>query len=437
MKDVLDKAGHITAAEFQRTREAAVAVRDGEVGAGAGGALSALVAAGVTAEVTQSGGERVFLTQPTVAAQSAQLEAEVGIEVAVDLPRRVTAGGGVDGIGDGNGGDKAHRVTLGDQAVDRELQARHRIGIVLQRAGENVPGRGEPVAAALALARVGSELGVGEASGLLELVGAAGDAEVAPQLVVDAVAQGGVQHVGAVFAVLAPAVTLAVVVEGVVGKVAHRAAHRIVGTPQPVAAKTLPAFDAELAVGRGLADAVVEQPAELRTELKPGGATHQRDRLHRLGRRVVVGFGIAVGVRGDIDAVLPHVELPGAVRAQPAAGHADLHARAVAFPHAQPRRLAEKLPRLVLHGVYELVVEPDLFGLLPGHQLHRLHLPQPLPAPLPVPLDIHGLQGIRPGDRRVGHRLLSPQHTGFQHQNRQSGHTQQSQLHPYFYLDLF
>ena len=35
------------------------------------------------------------LTQPTVAAQSAQLEAEVGIEVAVDLPRRVTAGGGL------------------------------------------------------------------------------------------------------------------------------------------------------------------------------------------------------------------------------------------------------------------------------------------------------------------------------------------------------
>lgn len=414
MKDVLDKAGHITAAEFQRTREAAVAVRDGEVGAGAGGALSALVAAGVTAEVTQSGGERVFLTQPTVAAQSAQLEAEVGIEVAVDLPRRVTAGGGVDGIGDGNGGDKAHRVTLGDEAVDRELQARHRIGIVLQGAGEDVPGRGEPVARAQALPGVGGKLRIGEAAGLLQAVGAAGVGEIRLPLFRDAVADGAVQHIGTVATVLAPALGLAVVVEGEIRQPADRAAQRVEGTPKAVAAAALPAFDGQLAIGRRLPDAVVEQPAELRTVLQSRRPTHQRDRLHRLGGRVVVGLGITEGIRGDVVAVLPHVELPGAVGTQSAAAHADLHAGAVAFPYADARRLSEELARLVLHRVRAQVVKPDQLGLLTRQQHQPIPLRQPLPAPFPEALDVHRLQSIRPKELLPA-RLLCPYYAGNEH----------------------
>lgn len=396
MKDVLDKGRQVAAAEFQRTRETTVAVRNGEVGSGAGGALSALVAAGIAAEVTQSGGEHVFATQPVVAAQSAQLEAEVGVEVAVDLPRRVAAGGGVDGIGDGDRGDKAHRVTLGDEAVDRELQARHRIGIVLQGAGEDVPGRGEPVARAQALPGVGGELRVGEAAGLLEAVGAAGVRERSLPLFRDAVADGAVQHIGTVATVLAPAISLAVVVEGVVRQPANRTAQRVEGTPEAVAAAALPAFDEQLAIGRCLPDAVVEQPAELRTVLQTRRATHQRDRLHRLGGRVVVSFGITERVRGDVVAVLPHVELPGAVGTQSAAAHTDLHAGTVAFPDTDAGRLSEKLPRLVLHRVRAQVVEPDQLGLFTRQQHQPIPLLQPLPAPFPKALDVHRLQSIHP-----------------------------------------
>ena len=96
MKDVLDKAGYITAAEFQRTRKRPLLFVMAKSAPVPVVALSALVAAGVAAEVTQSG-ERAQLPDPAngSGAVRAASRPRLVMVVAVDLPRRVAAGGGL------------------------------------------------------------------------------------------------------------------------------------------------------------------------------------------------------------------------------------------------------------------------------------------------------------------------------------------------------
>ena len=163
---------------------------------------------------------------------------------------------------------------------------------------------------------------------------------------------------------------------------------------------------------RAVADHIVHHSAELRTEPERGGPAYELDLTQGFRRGDEVRLRVAVGVGGNVVAILPNVHLDRLSRVE--AAESDTvggEAGPLRLGHIEPGNAAEDLAGDVLRGVHVQAVQRKHLGLLPSEDGALQHLRQ----------GTHGVGRCGgAGDRQLGEplRLALQDHVQADHRVR-------------------
>ncbi len=341
-----------------------------EVRISAGGPAS-LLAAQVLCVVSTDAGRHVGLSpHECPVAAHACFHPVVQVAVAVHLTFGICAGQPADGIGFGDSPHISHAVAFGNGAEELHVHHGALIGAPFHGGGGHVPRQQHPVAGPCGRACIPLQQLIRKSSRLLLPHIRVGVFQAQFELARCPVLHSGMPGAGVVSAVGPPAIGAAVVQEGVVAPTPLGAAERIVAVEEPIGTHGLPGLERDGTVLRALFQHEVHQPPELWTIGQRGCTAHHFDAVQSRHGRCVVGFRITEHIGRDIEAVLPHVELPAAVGAQAAGGDAQLHAASIVLPHGDAGYFGEHLPGLVLREVGRHGGKQDRFRALSSHD-HR------------------------------------------------------------------
>ena len=180
-------------------------------------------------------------------------------------------------------------------------------------------------------------------------------------------------------AVGTPAVAPLILKKGIIIEFAvrHRAAQTVERVEQAERTAGLARGELDgLSPGALLHDKIDQSP-KLRTILQTGGTPDDFYFTEGFGRGGVIAFGVPQGVGADVVAILPDIEIGGAVGAESPAPDAQLQSAPVIFPYVQAGNTGVNLPGVVGGQIRIQVSDVDQFGFLAGINRRTRYIAEP------------------------------------------------------------